>query len=527
MLHSVRFTVRARWDRGRVTFANAADFEQEFASFISRGAVLVAGADLPSPLEPFDFAIEPPGGAPVRLRGMIVSTTPAGALIQIMDFSAALVTGLKAARTPPAPAPGQAVLLTPIQPIQPVQAPRPAAISPLYAARAAALGQSPMAPDAVPAASDFARESSSVGHPATGVFPMTAPPTLSGPLRGEVSNPVTLAELRNLPLGPIAAIRSLERVSTAGLVRFLGARRATGWLTVRQSSDGAERRWAMEKGSFLLASHEREAARAAFQFAAGTFSFEPAVPDRPASRTPVLAWRLVLDAVRARLREATLDELKALIDVSRAATLGAAYLERSRALELTPQEERVLKRDFDGRQCLREVARIGALSEVALLRLVYLLDIMGLVEYGPPQGDSSGTDDVRAHYERIVHEDLFSALGLHWSDPPERLPEALENVRRRFGPGSPSADSSPEYAAKVMELAERAYRRLEHRGERRRYRQELNLHVRHAAELLMQQVPLASARGEMRHAYELASAACDLFDNPLWERTRRDLAPQR
>lgn len=532
---------RARWDGGRVTFATSQEFEQEFTSFISKGALLVSGPGLPDPLEPFDFTLEPPGGMPVRLRGMIVSATSNGSLIQIMDFSSALVGGIEggapaAGSLPPVPGPpgtaagstpaaGQGVLLAAAAVPEAVRVPAPG-VSAVTAARMAALGRSITSPPpdpsgAVPSASQFGRETSSV-RPATGVFPLAGGVT-SGPMKGELVNPEDLASLRTLPLGPVAAVRDLSSVTTVGLVRYLGARRATGWLTLR-GPGGAERRWAFEKGAVLLATHEREAARPAFAWPTGSFEFEPAIPDRPPNRSPVLAWRLVLDAVRARIRESTVEELRALVDVGKAVRLGAAYLERSRSLDLTPPEERVIKRDFDGRLALREIAKLGALSEIALFRLVYLLDVLGLVDMVPPQaGAGAARDEIRESYERLVHEDLFTAIGVHWSDSPDRLAPALEKLRRRYGPGSPAAEQSPEYAARIVELAERAYRRLKDRSERRRYRQELNLDVRHAAELLMVQVPIARARGEVQRAYELVSAACDLWDNPAWERLKREL----
>src|SRR5205085_10475101 len=131
-------------------------------------------------------------------------------------------------------------------------------------------------------------------------------------------------------------------VSTVGLVRYLGARRATGWLTLRQGAAHEERRLAMEKGMFLLTASEREAARVAFFWPTGTFAFDPAIPDRPLARLPVPAFRLALDAVRARIREAPLEELIALISPDRAVRLAAAYAERARVLDLSAHEERMV-----------------------------------------------------------------------------------------------------------------------------------------------------------------------------------------
>jgi hypothetical protein len=465
----MRQMVRARWDAGRVRFASADDFDQELRQYLCKGAILLDGADLPPPLEPFAFELCCPGvSQPLPLRGMIVSRSGDASLLQVLDFSAAILDAL----------------------------PRG---------------------EAAPPAAEVSRP---VGPRQTGVF-TTSVPSLTRPLEGELVNPTDLAGLAALPLGAVAAVRDLTRVSTVGLVRYLGTRRATGQLVLR--GGGTERRWPLERGAYLLAVHEREAARVAFAWPHGTYQLQPGPVEVGAGRTPVLAWRLVLDAVRARIREAEVEELSRHVSLNTAVRLGAAYLERSRALDLTSQQERMVKRDFDGRRALRDIVRQGQVSEVALLRLVFLFSVLGLVELVPPGGDAAvETDDVREEYERLVSADLFAALGLHWSDAPERLDGALVTMHRRYGPGSPAAARSPEYAGRLVELAERSYRRLRDREERRRYRREvLGVDARHAAELLAAQVPLARARGE--DVAEILSAACDLQDDPALERLRREL----
>ncbi len=316
---------------------------------------------------------------------------------------------------------------------------------------------------------------------------------------------------------------TLAKISTVGLVRYLGARKATGKLTV---AGPVQKIWQLDAGVILLTPAEREAARAAFGWPTGTYRFEPgAPPETSSTRLPTSAWRLVLDAVRGRLRESTPEELRAQMDFGKAVQLRAAFLERSRSLDLSPQEERLVKRDFDGRKSLAQVVKLGGMSDVAMMRLVLLLQAMALIDLVAPQGEpTTAEDEVRAHYELLVSADLFAALGLHWTDAPEKLGPALSDVRTRYGPGSLAEKTSPEFAAKVVELAERAHRRLKDRAERRRYREELQLNVRHAAELLVAQVPIANQRGEFKRAYELVSAACDLIDRAEWEKMRRELS---
>jgi Domain of unknown function (DUF4388) len=507
------------WERGVLRFASVPEFERELEGFISKGAVRIGeGADLPLPLEPFDFQLAPPGALPVPLRGMIVSNSAGVALVQILEFSPALVASIRRGTTMPPP------LLETIPPSASAEGTEP----PPFLARR--LGK-PAASEAFDQNLDWSTPTPSrvalQAPPATtGVFPVLGTPVAAGPMGGRLVNPQGLDGLLQLPLGPIAAARDLAEVSTVGLLRFLGARRATGVLTLVGDA-GGERRVDLDRGSFLLSPQEREALRPIFQWPSGRYVFEADTPDRPPHRLPVSAWRLVLDFVRLAIKEARPEELAARVDPQLAVRLTAAFSDRARTLDLQPAEERVVRRDFNGSLSLREIYRLGAIAELSLQRLVLMLQALGLAELVVPEAGkaAASVDEVRAHYERLVGSDLFAALGMHWSDPPERMAAALAAVRERYRPGSVAAHSSPVYAAKLLELAERAQRRLADRAGRRAYRAEMGVDVRHAAELLVQQVPLAKARGEYRKAYELMCAACDLFDRPDWERLRAELKP--
>ncbi len=524
-------------------FDSVAEFEHEFEGFICKGAVRVEVVEgLPAPLEPFDFQLASPAGGLVPLRGMIVSQHGGVALVQILEFTSAVVATIRASgaktRTLPRPTPSGLETV-------PATAPPTAATPllggtpPLLAMRLSAVRnaagttrppatqdpRSTLLPSVGPEELLAASLDAPLPKPSqTGVFPIVGAPA-SGPLEGALVNPSGLDGLLQLPLGPIAAVRDLAAVSTVGLLRFLGARRVSGFLKLTGDA-GGERKLGLERGSFLLSPQEREALRPVFQWPTGRYTFEPGVPEHAPHRLTVSAWRLVLDAAKLVIRDARPDEMSRRIDPAQAVRLTAAFTERARTLDLTAPEERIVRRDFDGRLSLREIYKLGAMAELNVQRLVFLLTVLGLGELVVPEGGapSSASDEVRLHYDRLVAGDLFAALGMHWSDPPERVPQALEATRRRYGTGSPAAATSPEYAVKLVELAERAYRKLTDRAGRRAYRDELGVDVRLAADLLVAQVPLCKARGEYRKAYELMSAACDLFDAPAWERMRTELA---
>jgi hypothetical protein len=533
-----------RWQGGEVHFDDAEEFARELDAFISKGALRLRGEALPAPLEPFEFALAAPDGAPVKLKGMIVAVTGGIALVQILDFSQAIPGELRRRITarpigpPPAAAPPELETVSPVDGPLPVlpAGPLPALLT--AAGSLPPVGQPPRPPgrETVPPptgstatippgeAFDAVVDWATPPPPQTGVFALQSPATLVA-LTGSLVNPTGLRGLATLPLGPVAAVRDLDTVSTVGLLRYLGARRASGDLVLRGAGQG-ERRLAVDRGAYLLSPQEREGLRVVFQWPTGQYQFEPGTPTRPPHRLPVSAWRLVLDGVRLIIREAKADEVLAQLDRHKAVRLSAAFAERARSLDLQPAEERITKRDFDGRLTLADLARLGALSELSLYRLTLLLHVLGLVELVDVAADAAApkTDDVRAFYERIVGTDLFTALGCHWSDPPAQIDAGLADMRKRFGPHSDAARSSPEYAARLIELAERAHRRLKERTGRRLHRDELGVDVRHAAEHLVQQVPIARSRGELPRAFELMNAACDLVDRSDWERLRHEIS---
>lgn len=197
------------------------------------------------------------------------------------------------------------------------------------------------------------------------------------------SQPLPIVEssgrLRNpLRIGEAAGVES-----TMAVVQYLSERRATG--RVLFVSGPAEVPFLLERGQFLIAAHERDACRAPFWWPEGHWAFTQLAPEKHPGRSPVNAWRICGDAVRARVREAAVEELRDIVDLASAARLGAAFLERSRWLELSPVEEAVAKHDLDGRHSLREVLARGEIAEAGLLRLVVMLQSLGLVELSPPR----------------------------------------------------------------------------------------------------------------------------------------------
>src|SRR5262245_58165424 len=85
---------RAKLVSGRVVFGSAADFEEEVELFLSRGALLLAGAALPPLLEAFDFVLVTPG-TDVAMRGRLVAFAEGGAVVEIVGFSEELLQRIR------------------------------------------------------------------------------------------------------------------------------------------------------------------------------------------------------------------------------------------------------------------------------------------------------------------------------------------------------------------------------------------------------------------------------------------------
>jgi hypothetical protein len=445
-----------------ISFESAEAFRAELDTYLSKGALRTAGDDLPDPLTEFDFTLRPPGSdAGVSLRGMIVSTTGDAVLIQILGFDASVVSRLE---------------------------------------------------EATGGEDDGFVEAYQKRHQVSGVFVAGAPQKLDG-LSGQLRNPPALADLHTLPLGPVAGVPELQRVNTVGLLRYLGSRRANGCLTI-SLPDHADRALPMQGGYFMLTKRDLESPNEWMFAPEGTYAFSTADQSvRPAAKR-LSPRQLVARGVRHRIRVASIEEVRALVDPELGVRLTAAYAERSHALELTDSDKRLIKRQFDGSRRVADMTHSGQ-GERKVLRLVLMLEVMALAELVDVVSSTSAEqrDPVRDEYERLVQSDLFAALGLHWTSSPRLLDQKLEEVREAFGPSSGAYGASPDFAGKRLELAERAYERLATKGGRRAYRSEvLKVDVEAAAETIAQNVLVLKYRGDIQEAIERIHAALDLVD---------------
>lgn len=215
------------------------------------------------------------------------------------------------------------------------------------------------------------------------------------------------------------------------------------------------------------------------------------------------------------------------LPAERAPRLRQAAAEWLPALDLADMERRFCGRRLDGSEPGASLCRTGGLSETGAARLLCLLHLCGLLEWIAlaPAAAAPPADEVRGRYEKLSGGDLFVALGLHYSVAPAAIRVAYQTIMGEHGPGSAAQQRSPEYAARIVALAEQAFAVLGRRESRQRYRQEvLRVNVAAAAKLTADQAKLAALRGDTARARELLAAALDLCPTPEYLEAWRSLA---
>jgi hypothetical protein len=317
--------------------------------------------------------------------------------------------------------------------------------------------------------------------------------------------------------------------SLVGLLRYLGAGRATGLVTLTNASKRVEVQ--LRNGRVLLADSKREAALAAVAWLTATYTYQPGaeVPTRSLPKSHP-AWSFAILLFRRAVLEAKIEALKAELPEQRAPRLAPAATDFLGSLNLTPAEHRFVERYLDGKTVVEELARCMVLSELSIVRMLYLLHVLELVEWIELEQKSrfTGEDALRLLYQRRAAGDLFGALGAHCTDAPSRIRTAYENLRQEFGPGSPAQQCSKLYSEKIVQLAGEAWKVLGERASRQEYRRDkLRVNGAMAAGILAEKAKWADVRCELQQAQELLEAALDLHPTPEYAEAFRALGEKR
>lgn len=454
----------ARYRAGECYYDDVASLVADAESYLFHGVIRLATGEVPPrPFEQFPMKLRLTDGNALEVHGEMLAAG-ANPIIKVVDWTPRCREAVLAATRASSAAPGQAI-------------------------RTAT--EAPRAPG-----------------------PNEAAPSLpSEKFGGALENPVDMAGLRALPLRPdLRVSRISDRPSVCSLLRWLAACRASGVLVI-EGPRRLELTWV--EGKPVLAERERGPVYEAIMWRTSTYSFEAARPRGP-SAAATGAWVIVAGMVKRFLREIPLDALAAALPSTKAPSFDVRGSRLLPALALSAAEQRFLEHRIDGREPISRLTVAAGVSDTAVLRMLALLDLIALVTWEEPQAGSTVVEDpVRELYERRVRGDLFRAVGSHYSESPTRLRRSYDAMRVAHRPGSEAHQRSPVYAAKLVELAERAWATVGERQSRQRYRQEvMNLPVEGLADLLFDQAKMELMRQEVLLARELIEEAIDLYPAP-------------
>ncbi len=168
---------------------------------------------------------------------------------------------------------------------------------------------------------------------------------------------------------------------------------------------------------------------------------------------------------------------------------------------------------------------------------IYLLALMGCgrVRFSAHQAGPS-VESILPRIDALVEEfgrqNKFEQLGIHWSHPPEQLPEAF--VKRKTAMETFLVEGLPEsYRLKVAGMIselEKSHEYLKNPLQRQSYRRQLvdEVQLKSSAQILHQQAQMAIMRNSFREAQRLLNACVDLDPmNSVYNELLRKVAPAR
>ncbi len=487
MLASTLHKPLATFSAGRVSYPDGEAVRRDLEPYLGHRVLFVAGAAFPPSMDDFSFELALPGGTVIATRGKVISNPPGTALIQITQWSDSMWLAIQKAAAGPSATPEPA----PEKPAQPIL-------------------------QAQEAPSEWTEVNTQA---ARGLAPLP-PSKLAGKLRGVAA----AADLAALAIQPDDLKSELGDTSLARVVRWLGARRATGVLTVRLGDKPLE--LVFRKGRIALTERTQNSLTAAAT-SSGEYAFDTREAPDPGGARSFAPWNFAVVLTRAAVREQSLETLRAVLPMADAPKLRDATRDLLGTLDLGGPERRFCERRLDGSEAMAKLLKNPGMAEHTVMRLLVLVELLGLIEFVDPTFTSSArteVDELQATFERRKVGNLFERVGVHHSDPPSRLKQAYDTLVAELSPGAPAEQRSPEYAAKLLALAREAWAVIGERDSRQKYRKEtLQVDVVHNAALMAEQAKVANLHGDTARARELLEAACDLHGTPEQHKALRAL----
>ena len=202
----------------------------------------------------------------------------------------------------------------------------------------------------------------------------------------------------------------------------------------------------------------------------GKFRFHPTEEIRPVFKNkPVevldLLWNSQMDVLKKAEDDALVQKAEKLYPLR--VRILAARADLIDGLPMNTYEAHVAKELLPASWTLKELVALNEIEERALLRLLFALDAMGVVEFVDPDAESSKTK--RA--QRILYEgwkdlsrrDPFSALHAHWSSNVTEIEVGYTKLKKEFSAqrfGDAVDSRVQELLDRIHQLAESTYTSL-------------------------------------------------------------------
>ena len=193
----------------------------------------------------------------------------------------------------------------------------------------------------------------------------------------------------------------------------------------------------------------------------GRFRFHPCEDIRVVFRNqPVkvldLLWGAQMDLLNAADEDALIVKAENLYSLR--VRLVAGRDDIVPMLPMNSYEAHVAKELLPAAWTLKELVALNELEERALLKLLFALDAMGVIEFVPPEEESSKARRAqRILYEGwkdLTRRDAFSALHAHWSSNLDEIDTGYAKLQNEFS----EARFGNALDGRVRELLERIHR---------------------------------------------------------------------
>ncbi|MBA2664071.1 MAG: J domain-containing protein [Bradymonadaceae bacterium] len=199
-------------------------------------------------------------------------------------------------------------------------------------------------------------------------------------------------------------------------------------------------------------------------------------------------------------------------------------------LDLPAKEARLLEVVGERSRGLRDLYRTTSLSEQQTLTIVIVLEEMGLLRrlevntWGRVK--TQQVEQIDLMHERLLRDNHFELLNLHWSADNEEVGAAYQAVLVRFNPDDLSASTDPALLAKIAQVRVRAgeaHQVLAARPGRATYRETVidRFAIEGAIQMFERQLETAKIRREIRAGIEVCRRIIEL--DPGHSEARRDL----